>query len=269
MPIREMVRGGVSWPRLEAVAREVADRHDRDAVRVSFVEADNWLSIPCVVDEELFVKVITPQNSLVHAVFTAGRNLGAFTSGTEGFFEHFGDPVAMAEHELAATRQMNEAGLTAPEGVDAFEVDGLGVLVLEYLPEFRTLGDLSGEDLAAAAPALFEQLCRLHDAGMVHGDLRAENVLLCDRELYFIDATNVRQDEDGRALADGRAYDLACALGMLSPLVGPAEAVGAARQHYAVEDLLAAREFLDFVRLRPDHEFDAARLVGEIEKVAA
>ena len=34
-------------------------------------------------------------------------------------------------------------------------------------------------------------------------------------------------------------------------------------------DVLAAREFLDFVALRPDHDFDANALKGEIEKAAA
>jgi len=81
--IREFLRGTVDWSRLEAVALAVAERNDRDSVRVEFLDADNWLSTPMVVDDEWFVKIVTPQNSTVHALFTAGRNLGAFTSGTE------------------------------------------------------------------------------------------------------------------------------------------------------------------------------------------
>ena len=130
MELRRLVRGSVPWPRLEAVVRELMERYGRETAHVRFLEADNWLSTPFVLDDEYFVKVISKQNSLVHAVFTAGRNIGAFSAGTEGFFEHFGTPYAMAEHELAATERMRAIGVNAPEPVEALEVDGLGVVVL-------------------------------------------------------------------------------------------------------------------------------------------
>jgi hypothetical protein len=89
-------------------------------------------------------------------------------------------------------------------------------------------------------------------------------VLILDTELYFIDATRVRED----AAADAKSYDLACALAALEPLIGARATVEAALTAYAIEDLVAALEFLDFVNIRPDHDFDAARLKGEIEKCA-
>jgi hypothetical protein len=109
----------------------------------------------------------------------------------------------------------------------------------------------------------------MHEAGLAHGDLRAENVLVAPNDdgietLYFIDATRV----DEGAIDDARAYDLACALASLAPLIGAAVVVEAAGVSYPTEDLLAARDFLDFVGLRPDHDFDATLVKGEIEKVA-
>jgi len=265
MEFRRFVRGHVEWDRLEGVVRTLAERYGRESVHVRFLEADNWLSTPMVVDDEWFVKVISKQNSLVHALFTTGRNLGAFSSGTEGFFEHFGTPYEMAEHELEATERMREIGLHAPEPVEALEVDGLGVVVLEFLPDFRTLDELDRESERALAPALFAALGRLHDNGLAHGDLRAENVLIRDDTLYFIDATSVR--EAGRR--DARSYDLACGLAALEPLIGARATVEAAASTYDVDELLAALEFLDFVNIRPDHDFGAASLKGEIEKRAS
>lgn len=264
MAFRRFVRGHVPWEDLEGVAREVARRYGEDAVHVTFLEADNWLSTPCVVNDRWFVKVITSQNSLVHALFTGARNLGAFTSGREGFFEHFGTPVEMAEHELTATERIRELGLNAPRPVEAFEYEGYGVLVLEYLEEFRTLDELDPETATTHAPDLFGALATMHDAGLAHGDFREENVLVTDGELYFIDATSVRED----AIGDARAYDLASALAALTPHIGAQAAVEAAHTAYDASDLLAAEEFLDFVNLRPDHDFDAATVKGEIEKVA-
>jgi hypothetical protein len=264
MPLRDVVRGRIEWPRLETVARELARRYDRETVHVAFLEADNWLSTPCSVDDEWFVKIISPQNSLVHALFTTGRNLGAFSSGTPGFFDHVGSPVELAQRELAATERMRQVGIDAPRPIEVFEVDGLGVLVLEYLDGFETLGDVDDATVERFAPDLFDSLWRLHQNRLAHGDLRAENVLLLDGRLYFIDATTIKE---GEAIEDARAYDLACALAVLEPRIGGRRAVEVARDVYALEDLLDAREFLDFVNLRPDHDFDGALLKGEIEKV--
>ncbi|MFC7077384.1 RIO1 family regulatory kinase/ATPase domain-containing protein [Haloarcula halophila] len=265
MAFRRFLRGTVPWDQLEGVVRAVMDRYEESSARVEFLEADNWLSTPLVVNDHWFVKVITQQNSLVHALLTTGRNLGAFSSGTEGFFEHFGTPYEMAEHELAATERMRELGINAPEPVEAFEYEEMGVVVLEYLAEFETFDDLSSETVADHAPTVFEFLHRMHEDGLAHGDFRCENVLLADGEVYFIDATSVRED----AIADARAYDLACALGALEPIVGADTAVDAAAQYYDTEALLAAEEFLDFVNIRPDHDFDAGNLRGAVEKLAS
>jgi len=264
MAFRRLVRGSAEWPALERVVRELAVRYDRECVRVEFLDADNWLSTPMVIDDDLFVKVITRQNTLVHTVFTTGRNLGAFSAGTEGFFERHETPYEMARHELEATRQVRALGVNAPEPKEALEIDGLGVVVTEYLPAFRALDAVDSDTLHTLAPSLFATLRTIHDAGLAHGDLRAENVLVLAGEIYVIDATNV--SDDGRE--DARSYDLASALAALEPLVGASAAVDAALSAYAPAELLAARRFLDFVAIRPDHDFDGTKLKGEIEKRA-
>jgi len=265
MAFRRLMRGTVPWPTLEGVVREVMDRYDIETARVEFLDADNWLSTPCVVNDQLFVKVVTEQNSLVQALLTAGRNLGAFSSGREGFFERFDAPIEMAEHELDANRRMRDLGINAPEPKEAFEYEDVAVMVLEYLPDFRTLGDLSAAEVRDHAVELFTELEVMHDANLAHGDLQRENVLFANDELYFIDATNVRDE----AIDDARWYDTACALGALEPLIGARAAVAAALEVHDAGDLLEAREFLDFVAIRPEHDFDAAALKGEIEKHAA
>lgn len=306
MVVREWLRDGVEPERVERVAREAARRladvsgsapgtgvsgvapetgdtnEERriegspdtggegqtetwDDADVEPIETDNWLSMPVVVDRTYLVKVTSRRNSLVHALFTAGRNLGAFSSGVEGFFEHHADPAAMVRHELEATRRIREAGVNAPRPIEAFEIDGLGVLVSEYLPDPKPLSSLSDERIRELAPEVLSMLGRMHDAGLAHGDLQAENVLLSAGELYVIDATNVRDDPDARANA--RAYDVASALAMLAPRVGARDAVSFVRDEYSDGDLLAAREFLPFVALRPDHEFDDARVTSAIDAV--
>jgi len=278
MAIRRLLRGRIEWERLEAVAREVIGRYDQPAdrdkptdgdqpldARVRFLDANNWLSTPLVIDDCYFVKVISRQHSLVHTLLTAGRNLGAFSSGSEGFFERFNTPLEMAEHEFEATRRMIEIGVNVPEPIEAFEHDGLGVLVMEYIPEFQTLDQAEEATVRAFADDLFESLQSMHEAGFAHGDLRSENVLLSGGELYFIDATKVNSG----AVDDARAYDVACGLAVLEPLVGAGDAVDAAASAYDIAVLVTARDFLDFVSIRPDHRFDGVALKGELGKVAA
>ena len=265
MEVRRLLRGRIDDGRLDRVVAEIAARYDRDEPSVRCLDADNWLSTPLVLDEDLFVKVISRRNSLVHGLITAGRNIGVFSAGTEGFFEHFETPYEMATHELEATKEMRKIGLNAPEPLEAVEVDGLGVVVLEYLPEFRPLDELDRGTERELAPELFGALRTLHDHGLAHGDLRAENVLILDGDLYFIDATKV-----GKAGRDAaRSYDVACGLAALEPLIGAGAAVEAAATAYDPPELLAALDFLDFVNIRPDHDCDAAALKGEVEKRAA
>jgi len=262
MEFRRLVRGRVDWSDLESIARAIADRYDRSELSVRFLDADNWLSTPMVVDDDLFVKVISPQNTLVHAIFTTGRNLGVLSSGVEGFFEPFQTPLEMAQHELAATEQMRALGIHAPKPIEAFEHNGFGIAVLEYLPSFRPLDELDTATEIELAPGLFQSLATLHQNGLAHGDLRAENVLIRNGELYFIDATNVKSSAE----ADAKSYDLACALAALEPLIGAHKTVSAALTIYSAEELLAALDFLDFVNIRPDHDFNAIVLKSEIEK---
>ena len=260
-----MVRGTVPWPKVELVARELARRYEQDPVRLSFFEAEHWLSTPCVVNDRWFVKIISPQNALVHGLFTGARNLGAFSSGTEGFFERFESPVEMARHELEATRRMRRIGLNAPEPIEAFEVENLGVLVLSYLESFDVLDDLPESKIREVTPALFESLARMHENDLAHGDLRGENVLVLDGEIFFIDATAVSEE----GIEEARAYDLASALAVLEPNIGASDAVGRAVDEYGTAEVVEAVDFLDFVNIRPDHDFDAAAVKGEVTKAAS
>lgn len=265
MSVRQFVRGTVPWSTLEDVGQELAQRYDRDCVRIDFLEAENWLSTPIVVDRQWFVKVISQRNAFIHAVFTGARNLGAFSSGTPGFFEHFDDPGEMAEHDLEATRKIRAVGVNAPEPLEAFEVDSVGVVVFDYLDGFRPLETCTAEEIRGLLPDLFGSLAKLHRNGLTHGDLRGENVIVQDGEIFFIDATAVRPG----SIPHARAYDIACALGTLEPHVGAADAVDAAVDQYGIDVVLDAVDFLDFVNIRPDHDFDAAAVKGEINTIAS
>jgi len=130
---------------------------------------------------------------------------------------HSGDQVALKvmraecwDHPTAKTRVEREARILASldhpyivDLVDTFSIDGLLTLVLEYLPG----GDLTarlqeGPLPPPAAAALVERvlagLQALHDAGLVHRDIKPQNILLDDRGQPRIADLGVAHDQSAR-----------------------------------------------------------------------
>jgi RIO-like serine/threonine protein kinase len=201
-----------------------------------------------VVNDELFVKVVTEQNTWTHSLFTTARNLGARFSGNGPFFEAFDSPAEMARHGFESARRMREAGVRAPEPVDVVEGDDEALLLFEYLDGFETLSDAALDD--ATVREVFDMLRRLHDNGLAHGDFSLENVLLVDGDVYFIDSTSVANDGHDDAVA----YDLACSLGAFSSRLRPNDVVALTSEFFDADDLRRALDFLAVVRLRPGIE---------------
>ena len=261
MSFRSIVRGD-STVDLEDVKDVLCDECGFDDIDLSPVDGENWLSVPLVLNDEFFVKVVTAQNAWTHSLFTTARNLGARVSGNGPFFETFGSPIEMARHEFESARRMREAGVKAPEPVDIVEGDGEVLLLFEYLDGFETLSDAELDD--ETVRDVFRMLRRLHDNGLAHGDFSLENVLVVDGDVYFIDSTGVTDD----GYDDAVAYDLACALGAFSSRLPPSDVVDLASEFFDAEDLRHALDFVTVVRLRPGIEesfslFELRKAVAE------
>lgn len=263
MDIRDFARGTVSWEHLEDIGLKLVSRLGQDQARIRFLNADNWLSTPLVVDDAYFVKVITSQNVMVHSLMTRARNAGAMMSGTIGFFGQFEDPRAMGEHELKTISQMREIGINAPDTIDHFEHDGSSVVVLEYLDEFRTYDQLAIDEQRMYAEDILRYLALMHENDFAHGDIRDENILIANGEVYFIDATSIQQGQ----LNAAQAYDVASVLAVLGPRIGYRESVSMAVNMLGAGIVRDAQRYAQFVYFRPDHTFDIHQLQDEIQHV--
>lgn len=266
MSFRSFVRGDSSVD-LDAVEDALRDECGIEDVELSTVDGENWLSVPLVVNDEFFVKVVTSQNALTHSLFTTFRNLGVRVSGKGAFFEGYESPAEMARHEFEAAERMREIGVRSPRPVDVIDAGEEALLLFEYLEGFEALSEVEVD--AEVMREVFGLLRRLHDNGLAHGDFSLENVLLVDGEVYFIDSTNV--SEEGHD--DAVAYDLACAIGAFSSRVPPDEVVEAASEFFDASDLRHATDFLMFARLRPGIEdgfsvLEVRRAVAEAAEIA-
>jgi serine/threonine protein kinase len=103
---------------------------------------------------------------------------------------HGDDP---AEEQLARVRAMREGRIAArvvhPRAIAVFDVvvaDSVPWLVMEYLPS-RSLaaviaeqGPLAPAEAARVGAQIADALAAVHDAGIVHGDVKPGNVLIAD-----------------------------------------------------------------------------------------
>jgi len=97
------------------------------------------------------------------------------------------------------------------------------------------------------AALLFASLRALHQTGIAHRDVRAENLFVSQKSAGFrsLDAAVPAASELARRL------DLAQALGTLAPAVGPSGAIDALRQGYGTVDERAVAAVLQPVALAP------------------
>jgi len=119
------------------------------------------------------------------------REMGAYLEGDPRFESVGCDKksivLAWVRKEFANLGRARQAGVRVPEPV-AVERN---VLVMEYLGTAegrgKRLGEVHIENPDTAYEVVREYLCRLYDAGIVHGDFSEYNVVVHESQLYVID----------------------------------------------------------------------------------
>ena len=119
------------------------------------------------------------------------REMGEYLQGDPRLEEVAGNKraivIAWVRREFANLRRARRAGVRVPEPL-AVERN---VLVMEYLGtetgRARRLTEVHIENPQTAYEVIREYMLRLYDAGMVHGDLSAFNIVVHDSQLYIID----------------------------------------------------------------------------------
>lgn len=119
------------------------------------------------------------------------REMGEYLEGDPRFQSLGRDKksivIAWVRKEFANLNRAQKAGVRVPEPI-AVERN---VLVMEYLGtedgRGRRLGEVHIENPQTAFEVVREYMRRLHDAGLVHGDLSEYNIVVHDSQLYVID----------------------------------------------------------------------------------
>lgn len=148
--------------------------------------------------------------------------------------------LGMVEHEAYVTLRAAAAGVHVPEVVAA----GLGgpsvALLATRPPTGSSLGDLpAGEVTDSVLDAVWREMLRLHAAGIVHGSLDIDHIVVAEDGCAFVDL-----DVASNATRDHKALDVGCVLVATSAVAGDERAVAAAIRALPSGELVDALRYL-------------------------
>jgi uncharacterized membrane protein YbhN (UPF0104 family) len=164
------------------------------------------------------------------------------------------EPRATGHIAISSRERIEQLALTCTlarqAGVLCPSVQLFGQMPREILVLLTTVpsgAPLDGSVTVAEAASLFASLRTLHNAGIAHRDLRAENLFVSEKSAGFrsLDASVAAASELTRRL------DLAQALATLAPALGPPGAIKALRDGYGPADDRAVAAVLQPAALAP------------------
>jgi tRNA A-37 threonylcarbamoyl transferase component Bud32 len=178
------------------------------------------------------------------------KNLYLEIKALDPIFDFADTAEQMGRRQFGSLKAIYESGVPTARPYGLHQLNpSTWLFVVEFL-DARPMSEWA-ECTDEEVDTLFGYLRRLHDRGLVHGDIKSENILRGDR-LYLLDAGVLRNDID---LSKRQAYDLACLLCTFLHSHPVGETVTAARRYYSSRNLRDAAEYLDLVQQRQDFHF--------------
>jgi uncharacterized protein (TIRG00374 family) len=163
--------------------------------------------------------------------------------------------LEQVEHEALALFMAAQAGVTVPEVVTAALGEDGDAIVVTREPDVPPVEEAAPDDISdAMLTRLWEQVGRLHAAGISHGRLNLSNVLLVDGEPEIRGLANATLGAPQSALD----IDVAELLVACTVLVGPERALPTAIDGIGTDAVKGALPYLQRAALTP-HVRDLAR----------
>ncbi|GAB3057638.1 lysylphosphatidylglycerol synthase transmembrane domain-containing protein [Micromonospora schwarzwaldensis] len=226
-----------SVPALRAALR----RRGFEAVRLTPIHGDARGSQPWQAvttdGRQLFVKVTGGEQRDADWVYKLYRRMR---------YRHLADapPYLSArqqsEHETCLTLLAERAGVRIPAVVTTAAMPGDDAVLVQEFIDAAPLHAVVGPVPLAAVRDAWEQVARLHRAGIAHRDLRAANVLVGRDRTHLVDLGFGADD----ASAEQRARDVVELMVALSTRVDPASVVAAAIDRLGVASVADSVPFL-------------------------
>jgi|GEM_PF-4566440 len=207
-----------------------------------------------------FVKMITEDSIYLWKLMQFAKNVYLIFSSKELMFEIFSTPLDMAVHEYRRLNMSASINLPTPKVYGINKIDKNGVMiVMEALENVKNLDKGISDEILNE---VFSYLKRMHDADILHGDIKLSNILYSNR-IYFIDSglfTNYIN------IFDAKMYDLACTICALVPIATVDRVIKSALRFYTCEELSSSCEYLPLAQRRPTFEVSNEQ-ISEIREI--
>jgi tRNA A-37 threonylcarbamoyl transferase component Bud32 len=178
------------------------------------------------------------------------KNLYLEINALDPIFDFADTAEQMGRRQFGSLKAIYESGVPTARPYGLHQLNPTTwLLVVEFL-DARPLSEWTA-CTDEQVDTVFGYLWRLHEQGLVHGDIKAENILQGDR-LFLLDAGVLRNDVD---LSKRQAYDLACLLCTFLHRHPIRQTVICARRYYSSQNLRDAAEYLELVQQRQDFHF--------------
>jgi tRNA A-37 threonylcarbamoyl transferase component Bud32 len=201
-----------------------------------------------------FGKILGPNDVVSDRSMQFAKNLYLHMSALDPIFGFTDTAEDMARQQFESLRAIYASGIPTAKPLGYYRLnEGTWLLVAEYL-RARPLSEQT-KGTVDLIDTLFAYLKRLHSRGLVHGDIKPENILLGD-QVYVLDTGVFRA---GVAFSRKRAYDLACLICTFLEGHSVREVLRHAERYYSRQNIEDALGYVDLVQQRQDFHFTNAQ----------
>jgi hypothetical protein len=200
-----------------------------------------------------FGKVLGTHDVVSDRSMQFAKNLYLEITELDPIFDFTDTAEDMARQQFESLRAIHDSGVPTARPLGYHRVtEGTWLLVAEFLrarplPEWK-------EVPVAHVDTAFRYLKTLHDRGVVHGDIKPENIMRGDR-IYILDCGVLRSDAP---LAKKRAYDLTCLICSFLRRRTVGAILESARRFFPPSEIAEASGYVDLVYRRQDFHFSSA-----------
>lgn len=225
-------------------------------------EEGNKLSNVYIINNEYILKIVTRRHVEYHRLLTVFWNTSLFYTDCNNFFKSFNTPYDMVKHEYKLMNKMLEAKINTPKPISYGSYNDCGVIILEYISDAVQFGQIDTDIQVSMSHKLYNSVSKLHKAGIAHGDLQQDNILVSSNKLYIIDSNNI----DSRYI-ESQHYDIASVISTVSSIIGPNKSVDLAREYFSKEDIRASIKFINVVTMQFGHNADRNKIKSAINSL--
>lgn len=195
-----------------------------------------------------FGKILGGTDNMTSRAIQLFKNLYLHMNSMAPMFRVTESPEELARHQYEMMSAINALGIptATPRGIHPLRAK-LWLLVADFL-DAKPIGDVP-ELTDELLDTVFSYLRKMHDNDIYHGDIKPDNLMFGEKEVYVVDIGNFMNEAPAEQKL---AYDLASQITSFLEYRPAGRIVEIARKYYSSDEMIEASKYLDLIQRRPD-----------------